>query len=735
MKKAKFSKIIVLALSLALLIGSAIGIAVSAAGDDGNYQIESINVSHGDRTQVLVAVDAPSETDLGKTDPGLTVTYAIGAQAAKNATFYKYMQIAKDSEGNMTGPWYPVYYTPGIAIKDMGEDIIAKVYDPAKTDGSSAAGKNVCVAEYLYTKLYKEGYIAKTAADGEDYEQKALYLSMLDYIANAQEVLWNNKNPDDTKPLVTDRIYVYAQDAKVNGTENNSVLLTGKGSVTLTYTGSESIVGWKAYTYSDGAAEESVYTSNTVAVSAHTVFVPYVLPAGAVEDFEGDYTTTPVTWTYNEVNYEANNIAFPSGVTIDKTAQGNHSADVNAEIVTDGDNKYALLGADRSSVDKNRGHAMTVPAQQLVENAEKYVFEASMNVNAWNFSLNFYDSTGKSIKMYAGGANISSSAYFGSLFGTNQWVDVRFEFYLDTDKVAFFVKNTDGAYELKAICPISASLAYNATETLSLKDISYVWIGADSGSGKKVELKVDNVSLYSTVNVISTPTYEGFEGDYTSETVTWTFSYTGEAHSGEQFSATNLYFPSGISAAVESTNGSTTSYSNITGNTASVLDDGTGNRYLQIDSYRNGNNRDRGHSLKFTPAYMTANYNVYVFEGAVSANSNAWTMSFISSANVTSQFNPGISASALQAALNNSGEFVNVRMEVYLDVDVIQLYVEDVYVGNLGAGGDSSTKPLTDLADIATFSFAGGNGITARFDNVAFYATQKTYVENPNAAE
>ena len=59
MKNKKLTKIFVAILSLALLVGAAIGIT-AAADETDTYAIKSINVAHGDTTQILVAVDAPA---------------------------------------------------------------------------------------------------------------------------------------------------------------------------------------------------------------------------------------------------------------------------------------------------------------------------------------------------------------------------------------------------------------------------------------------------------------------------------------------------------------------------------------------------------------------------------------------------------------------------------------------------------------------------------------------------
>ena len=59
MKNKRLTVILLLILSLTLLSGAAIAIAASASVTDGAYDINSINIAHGDTIKVLIAVDAP----------------------------------------------------------------------------------------------------------------------------------------------------------------------------------------------------------------------------------------------------------------------------------------------------------------------------------------------------------------------------------------------------------------------------------------------------------------------------------------------------------------------------------------------------------------------------------------------------------------------------------------------------------------------------------------------------
>ena len=86
MKNGKFAKILVLALSLALLIGSAVGIAASAS-TDSTGEIYAQSIVHDDKIQIAFAVDATADEVLAGTvaleyyfDGALELTITLSAQ-------------------------------------------------------------------------------------------------------------------------------------------------------------------------------------------------------------------------------------------------------------------------------------------------------------------------------------------------------------------------------------------------------------------------------------------------------------------------------------------------------------------------------------------------------------------------------------------------------------------------------------------------------------------------------
>ena len=267
MKKAKLTKIFVLILSIACLVCalSVFSHAEEAAAPEASYDysIKSVNISHGDRIEVLIAVNAPAEE--AKT---LEVKYDFLGETDLEANYWKDMDLYPNDGVEES---YPVFYTKGISPKDMGEVLTAKVYK----DGEVVSTDTISVAEYLYTRLYKNGYI--DATEPEDVAKKELYENLLSFGAQAQKVLWNNKaeNADNQRFLVTDYSYITA----IGGTVNSKkALLSEGGEVTLAYTaGDPNFVGWNVTTYVGSTAVTEVVYKGTVTLDAsegHVVATP-----------------------------------------------------------------------------------------------------------------------------------------------------------------------------------------------------------------------------------------------------------------------------------------------------------------------------------------------------------------------------------------------------------------------------------------------------------------------------
>ena len=258
-------KLIILVLSLALLIGSAIAVSAAVSEDD-RYEIVGMNIAHGDKTYVILAVDAPvADAEAGE----IEVNYVFDGETYA-ATYWP--EFGGYTVGDVT---YPVFYISGIAPKDYGETILVEAHK--KGADVTPDYVDASVAKYLYRMLYREGKV--NATEGHDKSLKELYESQIIYGAKAQKALWNDKaeNAENQRALLTDRCYVYvANGGTVAGAKET--ILDAAGNVTITPDGTVAgIVGWNVTSYDlAGNKTETVVMGNTVAISANSVITPYV---------------------------------------------------------------------------------------------------------------------------------------------------------------------------------------------------------------------------------------------------------------------------------------------------------------------------------------------------------------------------------------------------------------------------------------------------------------------------
>ena len=391
MKNYKTSRILVLVLSLALLIGTAVGFAASATElAETTPEIEAINVYYKDVIYVAIAVNTPVE-ETAAANSDIAVKYLLNGEE-KTAAYVGNQQIWANNAEKNDPNYYPVYVTEGIAAKNQGDDVTAWVVD---ANGQSAT-KNVSVASYLYQRLYKDGIIAAT--EETDVAKKDFYLAHLDYIAGAQTVLYNNATPapETPKTLVTNYVAVYAQDAKING--GDSFLLNKSAiDVELTYTGEGAKTAWNVTTYDDnGVATTKTETSDTITLTSSAVVSPVVL------DFE--IGTPTIVETFDSTTYKQNLVTLADGTTIDcpsfgsyvttsfPTSKTNTTGEAVAQVVeytmANGETGEALqmyspgrTNTDGSKNSNNRSHAMSAAIMESV------VPEDKVNAVAVEFDL------------------------------------------------------------------------------------------------------------------------------------------------------------------------------------------------------------------------------------------------------------------------------------------------------------------------------------------------------------
>jgi len=135
MKKLKGIRIIFLVLALALLIGSATAIAVSAQETESTGKFGGISISYADKVAIRVAVDATEEELKGG---DVVVSYEMGG-VTKNATYY---------ETDANGVWV---ITEGIAAYDLAQVI---TFSSTVNGEKVEEGRTCSVAQFIYAMLY-----------------------------------------------------------------------------------------------------------------------------------------------------------------------------------------------------------------------------------------------------------------------------------------------------------------------------------------------------------------------------------------------------------------------------------------------------------------------------------------------------------------------------------------------------------------------------------------------------
>lgn len=250
MKNTKTAKILVAVLSAALILGAAFAFSASASEAP---EIVSKNVSYEGALHLYYAIPT---TDTVKADNTVVNVYATNPDTDAGAQLIGSYSGKLEHIDVLDGD-YIVVRTQGIPAKDIAKYVYAQ---PVSGD---VAGKvyRYSVAEYLYERLY----VSENSSD----LQKKLYNTTLQYGIDAQAVL-----DADATPIASYN-YVYAYDATLDAEGNNSGLYLDGESVSLTYTGEETLTGWNLKTLGEnGAFADGVLEGNVLNVDATTLITP-----------------------------------------------------------------------------------------------------------------------------------------------------------------------------------------------------------------------------------------------------------------------------------------------------------------------------------------------------------------------------------------------------------------------------------------------------------------------------
>lgn len=411
MKNTKLTKILILALSLVLIIGAAVGFSVSA--EDETLTIVSQNVSYEGKTHLYYAVHYENVAE--PENIALVVSYTDDEGALQTVTIEESEElILKDSAG--ADVVCRAFRTPGVDAKNYTKVFTVK----AIYGGTESAEKTYSVAQYCHQWLFD---IANTAEPTEaDLKIKDACEATLLYGTKIQALL-GYYPAGNTEDYPENYVYVKGENGvTVNGAKAALVI---KGSeVALAYTGTETSTGFNV---ADLAGNAVTVSDGKFTADAYCVANP------KLSDAKGEYFLSSEAgsrWDYDTLTtISSDNVSY-SGTT------GSYSIEDGSLKVEDGDaeNANMVLKYWRSA------------------NASTY------NVTIFEFDFKLdqaYGSYPLQIKV----ANLTHTIFFPKIDGTNrlamqvngvntalgislkQWATIRFEHYYDENVLKVFVNN------------------------------------------------------------------------------------------------------------------------------------------------------------------------------------------------------------------------------------------------------------------------------------------------------
>ena len=428
----KTTKLILLALSLVLVIGMAIGLTVSAE-NELSVEITKRNIAYGDVIKVLFAVD---DTNAGGKDVEL-LYYLDDPQSNPDAKAYTGAPYNKGyTEGGVT---YPAFYTAAFPAKDIG----AQVYAQAHIVGTDVYSELVrySVVEYLNKRLY---------VDDISDNQKGLYESLLTYGAFAQKVLLNeDEDPyNDVTQFVDEMVYVSIEGGTLDGKYSTGVYYPGDKITPY----ADGAVMWNVeFTDADGNTGFDAIRNNEFYTVAGRSFISLNTNASLPSYFDTNFPTSnksnPRGWDFDTIY---NTATSTDAVIVYRATTATSWRESGYDAITAGTNEYLKI---EKSADSNNvlefGTGIIARqgfffGRQTYSNAQatykNFVFEAKIN-------LNISDEAAQAI--LDAGDNYVMSIYYGNA-GTKKptsYTDIDSNNYTGSELGRIYVtKDSEGNY-------------------------------------------------------------------------------------------------------------------------------------------------------------------------------------------------------------------------------------------------------------------------------------------------
>lgn len=281
-------KIITLVLSLALVLGAAIGFSVSAETTEPTAPVVlKRNVKSNGNFCLMFALDPASCGDTITVEAYNTVTK--DAENAADALIESFtvnkadvlnnqQSIDLDGDGN-NDEIVMIQTNEGVEAAD-----IADTWHVYFTSNGLTTHVEYSVKDYAFERLYADFTVLENDSTTKAYRQKQFYLSILDIGSTAQNLLVNWDNTTGAPVANPERLakeYAYAsiQGGTFNGELAGSYVEIDD-TLTLTQSADNKEVSWKVYTYDTNGNLVSTDTVDiadgtaTVTVAGNTVIVP-----------------------------------------------------------------------------------------------------------------------------------------------------------------------------------------------------------------------------------------------------------------------------------------------------------------------------------------------------------------------------------------------------------------------------------------------------------------------------
>ncbi len=522
MKNKRTLKLLIAVLSLALLVGSALGLVASAESTDTTADIIAANIVYGDRVQLAFAVD----TEVSNAE-NINLYYYIGTPVKGSEP-----KIATRLEGKTYtegGVSYPIYVTEGVPAKDIGDKFYAFAAPAVGELPENPDYMVYSVAEYLYSRLYNDGYIRKTVYDGKEYNRKRLYELLLEYGAQAQTVLVNDVSSGKAETLVTDYVFVSVLGGTIGDTGATSALYEGATQVTLTAPeGKEG--AWQMTTFTAGIESTVILSSNVVRVTESCIITysagleqpsdpsmgvakPTAPTWVQVFDFEGTYSEVLKSLSFDEADgtvrkSSVTELVFADGAKVTYGASTNVQG-AAATVVQDTLNSYLNISSPPRAHNNDRGFAIPTSLSYTENGYTAYVFEIDLMI------ASMYDSvkTAQTVELMmrptdgSGGPYLQYNMSAGSdgiltlggvsIAKCDEWFTLRLEAIPANNEIRAYVKNGAGYYEYRG--SLGAPNGGSTTKDFAAIEskLGFVSLNTYNNKSQAANVSIDNVMLYA----------------------------------------------------------------------------------------------------------------------------------------------------------------------------------------------------------------------------------------------